>query len=117
MTSGSRVPDELPSPNHDGDVAVNLVKRFPDPKDRPEIANYPALQTWLNVRNARCMSQTLEGLDYIEFWLVNGRILVIRVRPMRAGWDIYTASNSNDIVETLADADRRLGIVAEDTAT
>lgn len=84
--------------------------------DKPWISNYPPLQEWLNKIEARCAEQIPVGggrnpISYLEKWITpSGRVFLVEVRAYNRGWDIFTASDSNMINETLTDAESRLAI-------
>jgi hypothetical protein len=84
--------------------------------DKPWVANYPPLATWLEKINAACIEQHPIGplsnpIAYLERWMANGRVFVVEVRSNRRGWNVYTARHTNRIDETLANAERDLEIV------
>ena len=90
-----------------------------DTKDKPWTSNYPPLETWLRNMDARCNYQLPLGGEpeepnaYVESWsLPNGRDFLIVVQGGRRGWDVYTAPDTNDAANTLADATIRLTRVA-----
>ena len=81
--------------------------------DEPWVSNYPPLDAWLRLNNARCDWQVLLGKkpyhDYIEQWRLPGSLpFVIRVMGRQHGWEIFTPSASNDIEKTLQDAMARI---------
>ncbi len=96
-----------------------------DTSNHPYVSNYPPLRAWLDKHDARCMWQVPSQAPpsdpdeaygwvpqaYIECWIVGKRPCIILVRGNKMGWEIYTDGNTIKIDETLADAERRLGIV------
>jgi hypothetical protein len=84
--------------------------------DKPWVDNYPPLRDWLRKHEARCNWQLPLGNKsfpnaYVESWIApNGREFVVVVQANRLGWNIYTPEPSSEIVGTLADAERRLGL-------
>lgn len=95
-----------------------------DTSNHPYVSNYPPLREWLDKHDARCMWQVPSQEKpsdaeydwvpqaYIECWIVGQRQCIIIVRGNKMGWEIYTDGNTPRIVETLADAERRLGITS-----
>jgi hypothetical protein len=70
---------------------------------------HAALDEWLDKYNARCLwSKTVvpkHGIDIECYRVGTSLVLVMRYHD---GWDLFTASQSNKIDETLADAERRI---------
>ena len=92
-----------------------------DNSRKPWVSNYPPLKEWLDKHDATCMWQVPSNPDpgydidwapvsYIECWLVNGRPVIVVVRADKMGWDIFTDCNSARVDETLADAEKRVGL-------
>lgn len=82
-------------------------------EDRAYTANYPALETWLREREARCNWQVLRGRmdghhQYIESWTIGTTSFLLIVSSHRHGWDVFTSCGLPLVEETLADADARL---------
>lgn len=85
--------------------------------DKPWIHNYPPLRDWLSKHEARCNWQLPLGNPdrpnaYVESWSFargTGEILVV-VHANQNGWNLYTPHNSLKIDETIADAERRIGL-------
>jgi hypothetical protein len=76
------------------------------------------LAKWLADRDGRCvwsvLVDTRRGSSSsrpwtLDGWIVNGQVLIVQLHP-DGGWEIFTACTSNKISETLADAERRLGL-------
>lgn len=97
-----------------------------DTRNRPYVSNYPPLKEWLDKHEARCMWQIPmqcehsyrdDGRDYptayVECWVFpkTHKLAVITIHAERHGWEIYTPGDSPKVVETLADAEKRLGLV------
>lgn len=86
--------------------------------NRPWVENYPVLKAWLTKIGARCLDQvpgpkmarSKDPTFYIEKWTAEGRVFYVEVRANQLGWDIFTGQNSTTIVDTLRDAEQRLGI-------
>lgn len=82
-------------------------------KRHPKLSDCLPLVEWLNKHNAKCLWQRLpptDGAATVEAWVVNGHVVLIVIYADRAGWDLYTGMSTNDIAETLADAERRVGL-------
>lgn len=101
-------------------------KKEIDTKNAPWISNYPPLKAWLNKHNARCMWQIgMQPEDsnqvreygyptaYVECWLVGKALAIVIIHDNKMGWEIYTPAGTPLISETLADAERRLGLVPD----
>lgn len=94
-----------------------------DTSNHPYVENYPPLREWLDKHDGRCMWQIPMQCEharqdrspptaYIEMWMFpkSNEQLIIEVRSNKMGWNIYSSTTSHEIYETLADAERRLGI-------
>lgn len=87
--------------------------------DQPWISNYPPLKAWLDKIGAMCGQQVPLGdpeepRAYFELWSVTGgKSFMLIVFANRNGWEIYTPVYTNKVAETLADAEKRLGIEPE----
>lgn len=85
-------------------------------KSRPDnraasIGSYSELLDWLTENGARCMWQLpAVGDQSVGCWRVGKGVAIVVTHANQAGWDIYTACDSNDIAETLADAAHRCGL-------
>ena len=91
------------------------AEKSDDNSNKPWVSNYPPLQEWLEKIGAHCVDQIAIGdadapIAYLEKWLANGQMLLVEVRSNGNGWNLYTAPQTLRIDETLADAERRLGI-------
>lgn len=85
-----------------------------------DVENYDVLRVWLEKHSAmRVWSQALESTDperkanpaRVECWTVRGGGLVLlMLQPNEAGWDVYTAAPSPLALESLVDAELRLGL-------
>jgi len=88
-----------------------MTKTRRSPEELPFVENYPALREWLTKHRARCMWQMYEEeRRSVEGWLVNARLVVLVVYPRREGWEIFTGVSSLDIAESLAEAEKALGL-------
>ncbi len=76
------------------------------------VESYPQVWEWLCKHNGRCCYQLKYGTNNIEGWRVGNQVVVFILYPDGMGWDLATMLNSNDIAETLADAEARCGITA-----
>ena len=78
----------------------------------PDVDSYPPLKEWLDVNGHSCMWSTRVGAQVlVEQWLLkNHAIVIIVVRPMQRGWDIFTCADTTDIKATLRDAEIRTGL-------
>ncbi len=77
---------------------------------RSTVESYPPLWEWLCKHDARCVWQTKADGNRVEGWRVGRSIVVITVYPKGDGWDLSTPLSSNNIEETLRDAEQRCGI-------
>ncbi len=77
------------------------------PKGPSTVESYPPLWDWLVKHNARCCYQLKYGDNRFEGWRVGVQVVVIILYPNGMGWDLATMLNTNDIAETLADAEKR----------
>lgn len=90
-------------------------------KSQAWTANYPPLDEWLRAHEMRCHWQEWLGdptaepaRGHVECWITStGRQCIITVWPNQMGWEIYTPTDSRTIDDTLRDAEARLGL-AED---
>ncbi len=97
-----------------------------DTSNHPYVSNYPPLREWLDKHDARCMWQVpanekprdadygLVPQAYIECWIVGRRPCIIIVRGDKMGWELYTDADTPRIDDSLADAERRLGLTAKE---
>lgn len=79
--------------------------------DLPLVDNYPELAQWLRRHECVCLERTVtvNGRIALETWRTRaGAVFVLQVHAKRHGWDVFTASDTLDIQETLRDAERRL---------
>ncbi len=101
------------------------TKKTVDTSNSPYVSSYPPLRDWLDKHDARCMWQTprepkpydvsydWEPQAYIECWMIAGhQPFILTIHNNKMGWEIYTNGNTPKVSETLADAERRLGLVA-----
>lgn len=87
-------------------------------EDEPFTDNYPALRDWLRKINAQCITQEVvagtkaKPSTYFEAWRAPGAkvIVYLLVHDNKRGWDIATPADSNNVDESLADAERRMGL-------
>jgi hypothetical protein len=90
-------------------------------KDRPWVGNYPPLNEWLQAIGARCDWQQRQGTNphapMIEQWHVRGCLpFIVIVRSHGKGWDIFTPNESNKIIETFDDVEKRIGLKTKEPA-
>lgn len=97
-------------------MAKKKAQAQTDNSNKPWVSNYPALQQWLDDHEAQCAWQLPMGdpdapSTYVEAWqFSNGRIATITIHGNRSGWNIYTPHPSNLTADSLADAEKRLGL-------
>lgn len=77
---------------------------------RSTVESHEPLWDWLVKHNARCAWQTKAGHLHIEGWRVGAGMVVIVLYPHPGGWSLLSEHPSNNIEETLQDAERRCGI-------
>jgi hypothetical protein len=74
--------------------------------------DYPHLSAWLDRHNGRQLwvAETPHG-NRIEAWQMHGgRGILVEIHPGGHGWDLWTNADTIQIDETLADAERRVGL-------
>lgn len=82
--------------------------------DQPWLENYPPLKEWIDKHGHSCMWDAKTSGDCrVEAWLVQPELslVILTIRPFRRGWDLFTSCQSNNIAETIRDANVRCGIV------
>lgn len=82
--------------------------------DGLSIENYPTLVEWLTRINARCLWWHGDATRRLEGWTASGAVFVILIYANKRGFEIFTSSNTNDIGETFADAELRMGVAASE---
>lgn len=98
-----------------------------DTSNKPWVSNYPPLAAWLEAHEAKCYWQLPLGGDpdepnaYVERYMFKTKedklvLAIVIVYANKMGWEIHTPCLSNDISETLRDADKRLGFLNDGPA-
>jgi len=90
----------------------------------PWVSNYPPLKAWLDKHEARCQWQLPSNPrpndaawdwspgSYIEGWRLKGSnaVVILVVHSNKMGWDVFTSVGTNNVGDTLEDAEKRLGL-------
>jgi hypothetical protein len=86
-------------------------------KDKPYVDNYPPLRDWLRKHEMRCdwqipLGDAEDPSVFVECYHAprSAHPIIVCVNANGHGWNLYTPSASTKIDETLADAERRLGL-------
>ncbi len=80
------------------------------------LSDYPALAAWLIKIEAQHLTDAAYGTSSVEIWTAKGSVFIVMLYAKGNGWSIFTPCTSNRIDDTLADAERRIGISSESYA-
>lgn len=78
----------------------------------PHVEDFPALAQWLDKHCAMMLWSTIGYPPHavVQGWKINGRLVLVLLYTHAPSWDIFTAPDSSLSDQTLADAEKRLGL-------